>query len=265
MDREEQKLQTQPNLLIVFLLLIVLSKKDTKKLSLQEVDLVDLDKKAKLLNRIKGYMEPNEQHVIHSAETLLQVIRNVKLLVEPPELRSAGVRYSSLSVEDRKRNMLMDLSEFLEDEKKMVVHKAVDFDTKVRTLEKKLKELHSISQDGNHIANMNRYIEVFEPLLVNEAKEKLYEFKKLASVINLVGTLKSKDQINEMDIVELIQPFVNKEQGDSLMRMVQIFKVISSMSSEDSTPLNNNEQAQAKLKEDKESKDIEEVKENKQN
>jgi len=251
MDRQEQKLQIQPNWLLFFLFLIFISRKDTKKLSLQGMDLIDLDKKTKFLNRIKGYMDPEEQYIVHSAETLLQIIRSIKVLMEPPQIASAGVRYSSFSLEDRKRNMLIDLSEFLEHEKKMLVHQAVDFDVKIRTLEKKLKEIHSLSQNGNHMANIHEYIEIFEPLLADEVKEKVYEFKKLASVINLVGTLKNKDKINEMDIVEMIQPFIQKDQRDSLMRMVQIFQVVSSMKDEDDTPLDDNVEILSKENEEK--------------
>lgn len=239
MDRQEQKLQIQPDWLLFFLFLMFISRKDTKKLNLHEMDLIDLDKKTKFLNRIKGYMDPEEQYVVHSAETLLQIIRSVKVLMEPPQISSAGVRYSSFSLEDRKRNMLMDLSEFLEDEKKMLVHQAVDFDVKIRTLEKKLKEIHSLSQDGNHTVSIHEYIEVFEPILTDEAKEKVQEIKKLVSVANIIDTLRNKDKINEMDIVEIIQPFISKDKRESLMNMVQIFKIVSSIKDEDTTPSNN--------------------------
>lgn len=245
MDRQEQKLQIQPNWLLFFLFLIFLSRSDTKKLGFQGMNLVDLDKKTKFLNRIKGYMDPQEQYIVHSAETILQIIRNVKVLMEPPQIASAGVRYSSFSLEDRKRNMLMDLSEFLEDEKKMLVHQAVDFDVKIRTLEKKLKEIHSLSQNGNHMANIHEYIEVFEPILADEVKEKVSEFKKLASIISVIGTLRNKEKISEMDIVEIIQPFIHKDQRDSLMRMVQIFKAVTSMS-DDTTPTDNSKEQLSK-------------------
>jgi len=254
MDKQEQKLQIQPNLLLFFLFLIFISRKDTKKLDLQEMNLIDLDKKTKFLNRIKGYMDPEEQHIVHSAETLLQIIRSIKVLMEPPQISSAGVRYSSFSFEDRKRNMLIDLSEFLEDEKKILVHNAVDFDVKVKTVEKKLKEIHSLSQDGNFIANIQEYIEVLEPLLADEMKEKVNEFNKIASIINIIGTLKNKDKINEMDLVGIIQPFIPKDQQESIMRMVQIFQVMSSFKDEDATPLDNNTEQLSKKNEENEEK-----------
>ena len=233
MERREQKFQVQPNWLLFFLFLIFLSRNDTKKLGLQGMNLVDLDKKSKFLNRVKGYMDPEEQHIVHSAETVLQIIKNVKVLTEPPRIASAEVRYSSFTLEDRKRNLLMDLSEFLEDEKKLLVHQAVDFDVKVRTLEKKLNEISTLSQKGNHLANIHEYIEVFEPLLTDEVKEKVGEIKKLTSVMNVINTLRSKNKISELDIVEIIQPFIHKDQRESLMRMVQIFQVVSSMKNDD--------------------------------
>jgi len=254
MDKQEQKLQIQPNWLLFFLFLIFISRKDTKKLGLEEMNLIDLDKKTKFLNRIKGYMDPEEQHIVHSAETLLQIIRNIKVLMEPPQIASAGVRYSSFSLEDRKRNMLIDLSEFLEDEKKILVHSAVDFDVKVRTLEKKLKEIHNLSQNGNFITNIQEYIEVLEPLLADEIKEKVYEFKKIASVINIISTMKNKDKINEMDIVGIIQPFIPKDQQDSIMRMVQIFQVMSSFKDDDATALDDDTESIPKKTEENEEK-----------
>jgi len=205
------------------------------------MNLIDLEKKTKFLNRIKGYMDPEEQYIVHSAETLLQIIRNIKILMEPPQIASAGVRYSSFSLEDRKRNMLMDLSEFLEDEKKILVHQAIDFDVKIRTLEKKLNEIHNLSQNGNLMTNIHEYVEIFEPLLADEIKDKVYEFKKIASIINVIGTLKDKDKISEMDIVEIIGPFIQKEQRETLMQMVQIFQVVNSMKDEEDTYLNEGE------------------------
>jgi len=215
------------------------------------MNLIDLDKKTKFLNRIKGYMDPEEHYIVHSAETLLQIIRNIKILMEPPQIASAGVRYSSFSLEDRKRNMLMDLSEFLEDEKKILVHQAIDFDVKIRTLEKKLNEIHNLSQNGNLMTNIHEYVEIFEPLLADEIKDKVYEFKKIASIINVIGTLKDKDKISEMDIVEIIGPFIQKEQQETLMQMVQIFQVVNSMKDEEDTYLNDGEKPSSMQEEKK--------------
>jgi len=63
--------------------------------------------------------------------------------------------------------------------------------------------------------------------------------------------MKNKDKINEMDIVEIIQPFIQKDQRDSLMRMVQIFQVVSSMKDEDDTPLEDNIEPLSKENEEK--------------
>ncbi|ABW18736.1 hypothetical protein [Alkaliphilus oremlandii] len=232
MDKEEKKLQIQPNWLLFFLFLIFLSRNDTKKLDMERMSLADLDKKAKFLNRIKGYMEPEEQYVLHGAETILQIIKNLKVLTDPPRIAAAGVRYPSLTLEDRKRNLLIDISEFLEDEKKLLVHQAVDFDIKVKTLEKKLKEIHSISQKGNFLSNIHEYIEVVEPLLTLDAQEKAADLKKLLSVVNVVGTLRNKENFEVLDIVELVQPFIPKEQRESLGKMVQLFQIVNAVQSD---------------------------------
>lgn len=230
MESTERGLQIQPNWLVFFLFLLFISRKDLKKLGFKEMNLLDLEKKSKFLNRIKGYMDPQEQHIIHSAETVIDIVKSMKLLSEPTHMGAAGVTYSSLSLEERKRNMLMDLSEFLQDETKMLIHQAVGFDEKVKTLEKKLKELHVLSQNTDNKLQINDYIDVFEPLLADEIKEKIFEFKKLISILKVISTMKNKDKIDELDIIEMIQPFVHKEQSESLMNMLQIFKAVSSMS-----------------------------------
>lgn len=230
----EKNLQVQSNWLLFFLFLMFINRNDTKRLNFQEISGVDLDKKSKLLNRIKGYMDPEEQQVVHSAEIILQIIGNVKTLIDRPGMTASEIKYPALSLEDRKRNMLMDVSEFFEDEKKMIIHQAVDFDIKIKTLENKLSKLHKLWQEGDHLANLDNYIEILEPVLVEEVKEKLEELKKIVSVLRAINSLKNKDKIDELDIAEIIQPFVNKEQRDSLMRIAQIFKVINSIK-EDST------------------------------
>ncbi len=232
MKKQEQNLLIQENWLLFFLFLIFISNNDTKKMNVKEMDIIDLDKKVKFLNRIKGYMNSDEQYVLQSAETLIHIIRNIKILMDPPKIASAGVKYSSLSVEDRKRNMLMDISEFLEDEKKVLVHKAVDFDFKIKTLEDRLNKIQSVSKENTAVANISQYIDVFEPLLDNEIKVKAHELKKLISVISLIGNLKNKDSFDEMDIVKLIEPLVDEEKKESLTRMIQMFQIVNSMNKE---------------------------------
>lgn len=232
MKKQEQNLLIQENWLLFFLFLIFISNNDTKKMNVKEMDIIDLDKKVKFLNRIKGYMNSDEQYVLQSAETLIHIIRNIKILMDPPKIASAGVKYSSLSVEDRKRNMLMDISEFLEDEKKILVHKAVDFDFKIKTLEDRLNKIQSVSKENTAVANISQYIDVFEPLLHDEIKVKAHELKKLISIISLIGNLKNKDSFDEMDIIKLIEPLVDEEKKESLTRMVQMFQIVNSMNKE---------------------------------
>lgn len=232
MKKQEQNSLIQENWLLFFLFLIFISNNDTKKMNIKEMDIIDLDKKVKFLNRIKGYMNSDEQYVLQSAETLIHIIRNIKILMDPPKIASAGVKYSSLSVEDRKRNMLMDISEFLEDEKKILVHKAVDFDFKIKTLEDRLNKIQSVSKENTAVANISQYIDVFEPLLQDEIKGKAHEFKKLISIVSLVGNLKNKDSFDEMDIIDLIQPLVGEEKKESLTRMIQMFQIVNSMNKE---------------------------------
>lgn len=53
----------------------------------------------------------------------------------------------------------------------------------------------------------------------------------------MINNLKGEGKINELDIMEIIQPLINKEQGDSLMRMVQTFKVMNGMKGADTPPV----------------------------
>lgn len=210
MEKKVQDFQTHSNWLHFFLFLLFIYRKDTNKLKFQEINLNDLDKKSKLLNRIRGYMDPQEQYIVHSAEIILQIIAKIKTLIDLPRIEASEIRYSALSLEDKKRNMLIDLSEFLEDEERMLVHQAVDFDVKVKTLEKKLNELHKLSQEEDFIANIHNYIEILEPVLADGTKENAVEFKKLALILKIIDSLKNKEKTDESDIMKIVRPLVNK-------------------------------------------------------
>ena len=194
MERREQNSQTRPNWLPFFLFLLFVYYKDAGKLNLQEINLIDLDKKSKLLSRIKGYMDPQEQYIIHSAEIILQIIAKVRMLMDLSQTGTLEMRHPALSLEDKKHNMLTDLGKFLEDE---------------------ISEL------------------AFE----DDTEEKAARFKKLASILEMINSLKSNGKTKELDIMEIIQPLINKEQGDSLMRMVQTFKIMDSMKDTDIPPV----------------------------
>lgn len=232
MGEQEQNLKIQSNWLLFFLFLLFIYRKDMNKLNFQEIDLIDLDKKSELLNRIRGYLDPQEQHIVHSAEIILQIIAKIKILMDLPQIGASEVRYSALNLKDRKRSMLMDLSEFLEDEKKLLVHKVVDFDAKVLALEKELGGVHELSQGRNSMSDINNYIEIFESVLAGGAEENTAEFKKLASILKIINVLKSKEKIKETDIIEFIYPFIEEERENFLMRMNRTYENIDDVSDE---------------------------------
>ena len=232
MGEQEQNLKIQSNWLLFFLFLLFIYRKDMNKLNFQEINLIDLDKKSELLNRIKGYLDPQEQHIVHSAEIILQIIAKIKILMDLPQVGASEVRYSALNLKDRKRSMLMDLSEFLEDEKKLLVHKVVDFDAKVQTLEKELGGAHELSQGENSMSDINNYIEILESILSNGAEENTAEFKKLASILKIINVLKSKEKIDEADMIEFIYPFIGEGRENSLMRMNRTYESIDDVSGE---------------------------------
>lgn len=228
-----EKYELQTNWLLFFLFLLFIQGKNRKKLNFQEINLVELDKKTKLLSRIKGYMEAEEQEVLNNAGIILEIIGKVKKLMDRPQREESEISYPLLSLEDRKRNMLMDISEFFQDEQKVLVQQAVDFDIKIKNLEQKLNELNKLLQEGRHMDNIHNYIEIFEPILTDEAREKAFEIKKLAAIIKAISSLRSKDRIEELDIIKIIEPFISEEQKDSLTRIIQIIKVVKSAGEED--------------------------------
>ncbi|QUH26954.1 hypothetical protein [Serpentinicella alkaliphila] len=207
----------------------------TKKLSFKEIDTDSIDKKAKLLNRIKGYMDTDEQKIIHRAEIILQLIGNAKLLFQTDEIVNANIRNSSLTLDDRKRNMLIDLSEFIDDEKRDVIHQAIDMDVQVKKFTNKLKDLQTINSQGTGLTmdHIEKYIDVIEPFLDKEISTKISEGKKLLSMLKLYKSIEEKGTINEIDIIEMLKPYIAEEQRENLSRMVNIMKVVSSISMDD--------------------------------
>lgn len=221
MGEGEQNPKTQSNWLLFFLFLLFIYRKDMNRLNFQEITLVDLEKKSELLNRIRGYLDPQEQHIVHSAEIILQIIAKIKILMDLPQAEASEVRYSALNLKDRKRSMLIDLSEFLEDEKKLLVHKVVDLDVKVQALEEELGGTHELSQGKGFMSDINNYIEIFESTFSDGTEENAAELKKIVSILKIINVLKNREKINETDIIEFIYPFIGDERKDSLMRMIR--------------------------------------------
>lgn len=214
---------------IMFLFFLLTSnKKSPSKFNLKEIDDVELAKKCMLLNRIKGYMNPEEQYIVHRAEVILEIIRKVRSLIEGPELHSAEVQYHSLSLEDRKRNMLLDLSKHMEEEYRDIIHTAIDLDIKARNIEKRVRELNRLTQDGITLENVEKIVELIEPLLEGEVRSKTKDIKKITSMLKIIKLMEEKGSIDENDLLEVISPYVNPQQRESLTKMMQIAKAVGS-------------------------------------
>ncbi|SDK22128.1 hypothetical protein [Natronincola ferrireducens] len=223
---------------IMFLLFLLTSNKKSPSrfsLNLKEVDDIEIEKKCRLINRIKGYMNPEEQYVLHRAETILQIIGKVKLLLESPGLHSAEVKYPSLSLEDRKRNMLLDLSKHMEEEHRDLIHTAIDLDIKARTVEKKLRELNDLTKEGINLENIEKLIDLVEPIIEGEIKDKVKDLKKITTMFKLIKSVDEKGTLNENDLMEIIASYVEPQQRESLMKMMQIAKAVSSTMNNDDT------------------------------
>ncbi|MFW5647974.1 MAG: hypothetical protein ACOCG5_02710 [Candidatus Alkaliphilus sp. MAG34] len=195
MEKQEHGSQVQSNWLLFFLFLLFVCRKDTGKSGFQGMDPIDLDKKSRLLNKIKGYMSPQDQYIIHSAEIVLQIIAKVKTLLDLPQTEMLKMEDATPNPEDKKYDMLAGLGEFLEGE-------------------------------------------ISESLLTNDTKEKTVELKKLTSVLGIIDNLRGKKKMSKSEIMEIVRPFVDKEQEDSLMRMVQAFGAMDDMKGAGIEPVN---------------------------
>lgn len=207
MTKQEQGSQVQSNWLLFLLFLLFVNRKDINKLNFQEINPADLDKKSDLLNRIKEYMDPQEQYIVHSAEIILQIIAKVKTLIDLPQIETSEPRYSSLNLEDRKRSMLMDLSKLFEDDKKMLIH---------------------------------HYTEIFELIFADEGNGKVSKAEKIESMLKAIYNLKNEGKVEESNIMEIIQFFMDEERKDSLLQMVQTFRATDSMEDVDAASIDNN-------------------------
>lgn len=234
-----------------FFLFIILGKDSkkfsiTNKLSLKEIDIKNIEKKAMLLNRIKGYMDTEEQRIIHRAEILLHLIGNTKQLFETNELVNAEIRNNSFSIDDRMRNMLMDLSEFVHEDKRHIIHKAIDLDIQAKGFGNKIKEIQTLNIKGKGLSveHIEKYVDIFEPFLDKEISDKVKEGKRLLSMLKLYKSIEEKGEISELDIIEMIKPYIPEEQRENLGRMLDIMKVVSNMSNTEKTTKENELESQ---------------------
>lgn len=227
--QEEKQGIMQPTWLWILPIFLLIFRGGTSKLNIKEIEASSLEKKAKLLGRIKGYMNSEEQLVIHRAEMLLHIILKVKGLLELPELMGVETRSHTLSFNDRKRHMLMDISEFVDEDKREVIHKAIDLHLKASTMESKIKEIQNLSSSQISIDTLDRYIDIFDPLLEGDLKNRTKELRVLAGILKLMKSLDKKEKLDELDIIEIIKPFMNQEQSEQLGKMIQIFKAVSTI------------------------------------
>lgn len=213
---------------MILFLLLNFNKGSSKRLNLKEIDEIEIEKKCKLLNRVKSYMNKEEQYILHRAEVILQIIGKTKFLLEGPQLNTAEVEYHSLSLEERRKNMLLDLSKHMEEEHREIIYTAIDLDTKARTIEKKIRELNELSKSGINVESIGRFIEVIEPLLEGEIRDRTKEIKKITGMLKVIKSIDEKGSLNEMDFIEILSTYIPPQQRDSLIKMMQIAKAVSS-------------------------------------
>ena len=225
-------IQNQSMWLLIIPILFLAMKKGPGTLSFNDIDHVSLEKKTKLLNRIKGYMSPEEQSIIHRAETILFTVAKIKSIFEGPDIMAAETQFHSLSLDERKRNMLMDISEFVDNERREVIYKAVELHSKAKVMEDRLGRIQSFSNNEISIDTIEKYIEAFDPILEGELKNKSQEIRKIIGMLKLMKSISSKNGLNELDLIDAVKPFMQAEQAESLGRMIQIVKAVSTIGNE---------------------------------
>lgn len=241
MDREGTVIAKSDNIfnfhgqniwLLLLPALFFLMKKKSGTISFSEIDHAALEKKTKLLNRIKGYMSPEEQVIVHKAETILFTAAKIKSIFDGPDVTGAQTHFHSLSVEERKKNMLMDISEFVDHERREAIYKAVELHSKAKTMEALLDRIQPLSANELSIETIERYIDAFDPILEGDLRSRSKELRKIIGVIKLIKSLNNKNGLNEMDLIEAVKPFMQSEQAENIGRMLQIIKAVSTIGNE---------------------------------
>lgn len=222
---------TQPNWLWLLPLFFIFFRGENNfKLSIQEIEPAALEKKAKLLGRIKGYMNPDEQLIIHRAEMLLYIIQRLKILLELPDALEAQTTYHHLSHEEKVRNMLMDLSEYVETDKRELIQKAINLHMKAKVMEERVQEFQQRSTvNASGLETLENYIRVVEPILEGGSKNKAKDLKVLVGILKSIKVMQERKSLDEMTIFEMVKPFISEEQGQQMERMINLFKAISSL------------------------------------
>lgn len=213
---------------IIFLFLLLTSDKtNPRRLNFANMDSIKLEKKCRMLNRIKGYMSTEEQYIVHRVEAILEIMGKLKSLMEGPELFNAQVRCTSLSVEERKTNMLLDLSNYMKEEDRNIIHMAIDLDTQIRTMGKKYEDLRDLTNEGININNIEKVVEILEPFLEKESRSRIEEIRKIINIFRFVKAMDKKDSLDEREIIDAISPNAEPQHKESLIKMLQIAKAIS--------------------------------------
>jgi len=194
-----------------------------------EIESATLEKKAKLLGRIKGYMNSEEQLIIHRAEMLLHTIQRLKSFMELPDALEAQTTYHHLSHEEKIRNMLMDLSEFAEPDKREVIQKAINLNMKAKVMEGRVQELQQLSVNPLGLETLEHYIRIVEPILEGGTKDRTKDLKVLVGLLKGIKVMQERKTLDEMTIFEMVKPFIGDEQGQQLERMIKLFKAVSSL------------------------------------
>ena len=213
-------------------------KEGVKIFDFNSIDATNLEKKTKMLNRVRNYMNPAEQDIIYKAEMIIHMMKTLKELSLAPNFKDAETMYTTLSFGDRKRQMMMDISEFLSSDSKKNVDIAMNIYEKANKFGSKFQAIKENSNEEINIDTIEGYVELIDPLVDEGLREKVKDLKKVFNMLRTMKLFDKKNNINDFndgDIFKMIEPFVDEDQKEMAHKFIQIFKAVSSMDNKETS------------------------------
>ncbi len=137
--------------------------------------------------------------------------------------------YTTLSFGDRKRQMMMDISEFLSSDSRKNIDAAMSIYEKTNKFGSKFHEIRKNTNGEISIDTIEGYVELFEPLVDEKLREKAKDLKKLFNMLRIMKLFDKKKNLEESDIFKMIEPFVEDDQKEMAHKFIQIVKAVGSI------------------------------------
>ncbi|MGV8145600.1 MAG: hypothetical protein ACLKAK_04495 [Alkaliphilus sp.] len=204
-------------------------KERVKGIDFNSINITNLENKTRMLNRIRNYMNPAEQDIVYKAEMIIHMMKTLKDLSLTPDFEDAETSYTTLSFGDRKRQMMMDISEFLSADSRKNVDVAMSLYERTTKFGSKLQEIRKNSNSEISIDTIEGYVELLEPLVDEGLRENAHDLKKFFNMLRVMKLFDKKNALEEGDIFKMIEPFVEEEQREMAQKLIQIVKAVGSI------------------------------------